>query len=487
MGGIISKRDKVIAVKIFFTIYMISAFFFKPQLSFARFEFLTKALVEYGTTSIDLVEQETGVSVSDKVVSNGRSYIAATPGLAYFGLLTYWPYSRFLRPTIVQKFSLDPELELKITQYVMALSTVILFTALAVAIFFLMLRLVGISPPKSIFFSMVLYGGTPVIFYSLNITNGQNIVEMSLVLVGCFTLLLERLRGSKSFWLMLSGFCFGLALFVDISASFFLPAIVVYFLWRQWRGIWVWLLGALPGALALFVYNLISFGKDLTAYNIAYQGWVPLTSLFGSWQIFLELTLGWRVGLLFYCPLLLLLVFELFTKNKSSVPGSRLFMAATVTYTAGYSVLLQIFRVQQAGESWYFTSGGGGVRYLLPVLPLLLYLIAGMDFSLASKRTLAIALSAAAFAINIPGLFWTGGEVFVLNNLFLFMKNGFNSYTFQMIADILARAGVNLAGFSMYPAFFLMVTVIWWIWKGDELLGWILSQDSSAVAPPLRR
>lgn len=484
MNGAISRYDKTVAAKLFLTVYLISAFFFKPQTYFARFEFLTMSLVRYGTTSIDRIEQATGIPVTDKVVSRGQSYIAVTPGLAYLGLLTYWPYSRFLLPKIAQSLSLGPALELKITQYVMALGSVILCTALAIAVFFLILRLTGSSLSRSFFFAIMLYAGTPVVFYSLNLTNGQNVVEMSLLLVACFFLLLEWRRGTNPLLLLLSGFFFGLAFFVNITASFLLPVVAAYFWRTRRRRVWYWILGVAPGVLSLFAYNMTSFGSDLTAYHIAYRGWVPVTSLLGFWQVLLEFTLGWRVGLLFYCPLLLLFGFVLFGQRTSFPPGSTLFMAAVGIYTVGYSVLLQIFRVQQAGNSWYHTSGGGGPRYLLPIMPYLIYLLAGMDFTSASRRMLTSSLCLAALAINVPGLFWTGGQVWFLNNLLLFVKNGFNSYTVQMFGEVLSRAGLNLSGFSLYPAFFLVVVIVWWIWRGKEWFGTILRPESNPIERP---
>lgn len=65
----IEPLDRPLAVKLFATVFLLSAFFFKPQLDFSRFEFLTKALVHHGTIAIDDVMRDSGVDIKDKVAA----------------------------------------------------------------------------------------------------------------------------------------------------------------------------------------------------------------------------------------------------------------------------------------------------------------------------------------------------------------------------------------------------------------------------------
>ena len=110
------------------------------------------------------------------------------------------PYSVFLRPTLIRGFSLSTATEFKVSQFVMALSTVILFTALLIGIFFLMLRHSGCARKKAIIFSALLYFGSPFIFYSLNITNGQDILHSSLLFISFALISLSKPRDYVSFF-----------------------------------------------------------------------------------------------------------------------------------------------------------------------------------------------------------------------------------------------------------------------------------------------
>ncbi|MDP3731656.1 MAG: hypothetical protein Q8R31_01310, partial [Candidatus Omnitrophota bacterium] len=134
-------EDRRIAIKIFLTVFLISSLFFKPTLSYVRFEFLTKALTHYGTTWVERSIQASGTQCIDSVrLNNGHTYIVPTPGLSFVALASYLPYAVFLQSRLIRLFSLDPLLELKLSQFIIALSTVTLFTALLIAIFFLSLR-----------------------------------------------------------------------------------------------------------------------------------------------------------------------------------------------------------------------------------------------------------------------------------------------------------------------------------------------------------
>lgn len=87
----------------------------------------------------------------------------------------HWPYATLIQPRLA---GLPPELELKVSQYATAWSTTIPAAALATAAMFLLLRVLGVERMRSALFAGLFYAGTPVVIYSLNLTNGQNIVEI---------------------------------------------------------------------------------------------------------------------------------------------------------------------------------------------------------------------------------------------------------------------------------------------------------------------
>src|SRR3989338_7419788 len=141
----IKPEDKRIAFKIFFSIFLISSLFFKPSPTLYRFVSLTKSLVHYGTTSIDQVHTDSGLPFTDEIRIGDHTYININPGLSFFALASYVPYSRFVLPRLKQFHAWDAALDYRVSQFVMALSTVLLFTALLIAIFYLALRQAGCS------------------------------------------------------------------------------------------------------------------------------------------------------------------------------------------------------------------------------------------------------------------------------------------------------------------------------------------------------
>ncbi len=432
--------------------------------------------MHHGTIAIDEVERETGIDVSDKVIAGGRQYIAVTPGVAFLAIASYWPYAALIQPKLG---GLPPELELKVSQYVMAWSTTIPAAALATAVIFLMLRVLGVEQIRSAIFACLFYAGTPVVFYSLNLTNGQNIVEMALLLSSWLVLALDqrepapppphrgtvaRVRVRGRWLLVAAGALQGLAVFVNMSAVVVLPAVAVYLWLVRRRNVLAWVGGLLPGLVALQVYNSLAFGRELTAYHISYRGWVPPASLLGSWDITRELLLGWRIGLLFFCPLVILAWFMPRDRFRSAAAWT--ITASVALYVVAYSLMLQVFKVQQAGPRWFLTTGGGGPRYLLPIVPVVIVLAALTDLGTTRRRNLAVTLAVASVLINLPGLFWTGGEPWVLNNLLLWLKNGFHSYTIETLREVFAAWQLNTARLSMAPAFTLLLAALWWIWDG---------------------
>ncbi len=119
------RIDRQIAIKIFLTVFLISGLFFKPDLYFVRFEFLTKALTHCGRVWIENTQQLSGIQCVDSVkLNDGHTYLVPTPGLSFIGLASYVPYVVFLQSKLIRFFSLSPALEFKLSQFIMALSTV---------------------------------------------------------------------------------------------------------------------------------------------------------------------------------------------------------------------------------------------------------------------------------------------------------------------------------------------------------------------------
>jgi hypothetical protein len=462
--------DKWIATKIFLTVFLISVFFFKPNLWFSRFELLTKAVAHYGTTRIEEVEQESGIRAMDSLRLNGHTYIEPTPGLSFIALATYVPYVIFFKSRLEHAFSLDHFLELKITQFVMALSTVILLTALLIAVFFLSLRRTGCSKEKAIIFSFLLYVGTPIIYYSLNITNGQDILQTSILFIAFFILSMSEMQSLKL--IFLSGLLYGLTIFINVVSLFFFPLFLsIILLAKRWRNFIPWIVGAVIGVTPLLIYNQISFGSLLkTSYSAKYgASFILHLDLSGSFEIARVLLASPMVGLVFFFPLVIMMVpmFRRLWVNRMN----KLILSAVLIYIVCLFIGLgSLHAAIGYGNKWWLILGGGGPRYLLPIIPFLLYVIANVSFDWEWKKNLTAVLMFICVIINAPGLFWTGGEFIFFNNLLVFCKNGFHSYMVDLIRDILIRRGFNTSGLSIFPLLTILGIFLCWIWLGNQKL-----------------
>ncbi|MDO8748967.1 MAG: hypothetical protein Q7J72_07650 [Candidatus Omnitrophota bacterium] len=462
------KRDHYIAVKIFLTVFLISAFFFKPNLEVPRFELLTKSLAHHGTTCIDKIQQESGIHALDFFILDGRTYIEPFPGLSFIALTSYLPYSVFLRPKLIQKFSLPAATEFKVSQFMMALSTVILFTALLIGVFFLMLRHSGCTRKKAIIFSALLYFGSPFIFYSLNITNGQDILQASLLFISFAFISMSKPRDYKL--VFVSGLLCGLSIFVNGVSVFLLPLFFcLLFLTKSWKNFVFWSGGALIGLLPLFIYNKISFGNLLMySYKAKYAAAMAI-DLPGAFNVARILLFSPMVGLLFFSPFVIIAV--VMFKKVLSGRINKIILFAVLFYIIGLSVSVgSLCKALGLGNAWYFNQAGGGPRYLLPVIPFIFYIISTCEFNPRFSKGLASVLAFISTLINLPGLFWTGGASVVYNNLVIFCKNGFHSYMIDLASDIFKAAGLRVEGLSLFAPLAVLILFLLWLWAGDRWL-----------------
>ncbi len=459
----LSSRDLKVAVKLFLTIYVVALLFFKPSVEFARFFHLTEAITQSGQTSIDRIEKQYHVTVIDAFEHNGKRYIIASPGLSYIALATYFPYSLFVKHKLNARLNLEPETDLKLSQLVMSLSTISFFTGLLISIFFLSLRLKGLSMNTSIFYSFFLYFGTPILYYSLEVPNSQVLLTASLLFAAFYVLQLVSQNGKKQ--ALLSGLIAGITCFVDTSSIFYLflfPALL--FLTGRGRAILIWAAGFLVGICPLFLYNQISFGHPLiTAFT--QSGASIKFDVVSALKMILFLIFSPKCGLIFFSPFI---AFVLSRDVWSSVQN-KVIAISTIFFLGCLGFLIYSAVISyKVGDQWYLNQGGGGPRYLLPIIPFLVYLLADVTWRKDWRTNFAVFFIALSFLINIPGLFWRGGQAFFLNNLVLFLKNGFHSYLIDLFKDILDHALLNTKGISLLPITALVGFLLWFIWKGKQ-------------------
>jgi hypothetical protein len=390
----------------------------------------------------------------------------ATPGLSFIALASYLPYATFLQSRFIRLFSLDPLLELKLSQFIMAISTVTLFTALLIAIFFISLRKIGCTQKKAIIFSFLLYFGTPVIFYSLNVTNGQNILEAAILFIAFFIMNISKMQ--RKGLIFLSGLLCGLAVFMNVTSLFFLPFFIfILLLNKRWQNLIPWISGALFGALPLLIYNQISFGNLLkSSQNARYGNFISF-----HMGYFLNMAKAFLIspgiGLFFFSPFFIMLML-VFRKLWANLVNRFILLFALLYIGCLCVVVPPMYELDQIINRWYPGQGGGGPRYLLPIIPFLLYVIASVKFDSKWEKNIASMLMFISVIINTPGLFWSGGQAVFFNNLLVFCKNGFHSYMIDLIKDILISGGFNTNSLSVFPLIAILGIFLCWIWVGNQ-------------------
>ncbi len=268
--------------------------------------------------------------------------------------------------------------------------------------------------------------------------------------------------------IFLSGFLAGLAVFVNITSLFFLPFFAfVILLNKRWQSLIAWILGVIFGILPLLIYNQISFGNCLTSSYNARYGTFFLFSMRNSLNMAKSFLISPRIGLFFYFPFLILLI--LMGRKLWSNLTNRIILLSALFYLVCLCIIVPpMYELDQIINRWYFGQGGGGPRYLLPIIPFLLYAIAIIRFESLWEKALALILMFISVIINAPGLFWSGGQPVFFNNLLLFCKNGFHSYMVDFVKEILINKGLNVNSLSVFPLLTILGLFLWWIWIGGR-------------------
>ena len=209
----------------------------------------------------------------------------------------------------------------------------------------------------------------------------------------------------------LSGLLLGLSVFASPISAFFIPAFVVigisYF--RQNATVLAFFLISLAIMISLIVIvNYVKFGSILEfGYGSGYgtfsynQGWTGLIGLLASPG----------KGLIFYFPLALMLPIALIFQYRQD---------KGVFYLTTYIIIVSwiYFGTLEANDESRFWSGAiaWGPRYLIPALPFIVIALGALfrHYGFYKTKTLSlikgslVALSAAGFVVNIPGiLIWS--------------------------------------------------------------------------------
>lgn len=279
-------------------------------------------------------------------------------------------------------------------------ATVMLFNplilALTGALLYSLIRQLAYKSMTALLVSLIYGLGTFVLVYSKTLF-GEPLAGLLLLIAVLYTQRYCRAPSPDRSALLMLGTALGLAVGINLSYAVMIPII----------GVWLLLRGGDKRQLVYALLPLLLIGVLLLAYNWARFG-SPLASgyQFGSGEAFdrpplvglFGLFLSPFRGLFWYSPVLLL-----------CIPGGLLLWRTK----RGIAALILLLVVAQAGvyAAWWSWHGGivWGPRFLLPVIPLLVVLLAPLiervspeDTRQDRKRGLIPALNTNAFLLIVP-------------------------------------------------------------------------------------
>jgi 4-amino-4-deoxy-L-arabinose transferase-like glycosyltransferase len=344
---------------------------------YSRYD-LTVALVDDHTTRIDPYQQNTG----DKAFYNGHYYSDKPPGSALLGMPVYL----LLRATaqVVGNAPPDPARVIQaLAFFICGLSTALLallllrFLRAYVEEWWALTITLGYALGTLAFpFATMFFGHAPAAFF----------------LFAAFYILWRSERGGPAWYPAWAGFLAGWAVLTDISVILGVAFLLLYAFAGNRRRPLLVIAGALPVALALGGYNLLSFGSPLRlGYgNLASQGFQEAMNkgIFGvtlpTKKALSTIIFGPR-GLIILAPWLTLAPLGLVALRARAMRRE----------LAACGVIVLAFVLFNAG---YFLPIGGaspGPRFLVPALPFAAVLAAFVPLVFRSVLLLELVYSVA--------------------------------------------------------------------------------------------
>jgi hypothetical protein len=357
----------------------------------SRFD-LTRAIVEHGTVRIDRYEKNTG----DEAKRDGHYYCDKAPGVSLLGV-PVWAvvYAGAARPP-------RPE-QLAIGAWLATVFAIGIPSALAVVALFAIARRLGARAPWAMTIA-VGYGLATLAFPYATVYYGHQLVAALLVIA--FELVQEGGASRSRFAAV--GALLGLAVVVEYPAALAAIPIFVYAMrGAPWKTVVIGTaLGAAIPAVVLAWYHTAAFGGPLTLpYEFSTQkhrhmGWfmgLGVPDLDVAWQI---LGSSYR-GLFYSAPWLLL-----------CVPGAvRLWRAGFREVVVACSAIVVLFVWLNASLVDWQGGWAMGPRYLIPAIPFMVVLAAGVvlpprravarGLRIAGAATLGIALAFSTYMMVV--------------------------------------------------------------------------------------
>lgn len=334
----------------------------------ARFDQI-RAVVEEGSWNIDQFSGNT----ADVIKIDGHRFPNKAPGTTFLALPS-WIFFRVL----LSALPLSELVQLQFVIYLVVLSTVGIFSALAGCALFTFLQRLGLSPPAALFFAILYSLGTIAFPFSTVFFSHQ--LAASFLFLGFYLLWKSRGENESYLEIVFAGLLLGFAPVLEYPAALGTLIIGLYGLTSiRWRAFWIFAAAGIAAASLLLVYNWTAFHRlffiSYEAYNAPgaafpghQQGFVGVS--WPRWDVFWRITFGRQRGLFYVNPWLVLTLPALVTLRHRTWRRELIVCFAMVVsffvFDSGF------------GDSVIYWGGAWSVgpRHLIPMLPFMVVPIA---------------------------------------------------------------------------------------------------------------
>ncbi len=481
-------RDRTVSLIIFVTLLLSSSYIFPRWLDWnqnTRFD-LTAAIIERGELSIDAYVSNTG----DYAEFNGRTYSDKTPGLSFLAIPVYALMHKLTEIEAVQTaitlVGRNPTAALTVNRpidqvsrqefiftanmAVATLITVALPSALLGVLIYILLGRMGYSRRVRAL-AVLIYGiATPAFAYSAAFYGHQPAAIMLFAAFAWIYTLRQHAPGKiESFAL---GCLLGYTIVTELPAIPLVAILGLYAIWvvRRPGPIVLMSIGGFLPLAVMGVYHNAIFGTPLTVaylhlvnpiWNERFGSGVLSASSFRI-QFLWGLTFSAYRGLFFISPILLAAVlgFGLLARESDK----------RAEWLVSLAMVVSLLLIYSSSPEW-FGGYGVGSRYLVPMLPFLVWpLAAVLDRIERSRKILRRGLSGLIFILALASIVITwsltvGGQYYAPEDI----MNPLIEYSWpHMISGDVARNWGMLIGlpgaWSLLPLMGLIALACGAIW-----------------------
>jgi hypothetical protein len=395
---------------------------------------LTRAIVENGTIAIDIFEKGTG----DKAYYNGHYYSDKAPGLSLFAVPVYaviYGTERMFGSRRVD--AIDPPDV--VNWWLITLLAVSVPCAFGAVLFDRLCLGWTHSVEASSFATLALILATPYSFYASVFVGHGLAAAMAIAVV----YLVFRTHRATARDLLFAGLLSGAAIAVEYPFALIAAVIAGYVVLkrRDLKGAAAFVAGTLPGLMMLAFYLTAAFGSPFrTGYLLEARpefAEIHRAPLLGfslpSALAFLGITVSPFRGIFFFCPILILGLFGLWTGWRKRLPEIPFGWLWAVV--AGYPIVNAAYAVWDGGDLPL-------ARHSLLAVPFLTLGIAlwGTGFHSAPARWLFLLSAFSVFTLRLN----VYHSVAWLNPLFdLALPNLLSAYTLPTAGSFLKLPGIT--------------------------------------------